>query len=307
LKKDGEKKEGAKVTTIGFIGSGRLGTAFGLYLADHGQQVSGYYNRTFEKAQKAAALFPYSCTAYASIEELVRQSDWIAITTADDAIPAVVSLLGEAGEALQGKVVFHMSGALSSDILCPLELLGVSAASLHPLQSFSDAKAGAAALKHTMFSIEGSRKAVEELSAFLTKLHNEYFIISAEQKPLYHAGAAIASNGVTAVINYALSLMSAVGIPEEKALFSLLPLIKGTLRNIGENGTARALTGPVVRGATGTIQEHIKAINKLAPALLPSYLELGRLTLQTALREQLKDSERIQQIQKMFERKGSLD
>ncbi|WP_047154230.1 Rossmann-like and DUF2520 domain-containing protein [Aneurinibacillus tyrosinisolvens] len=295
------------MATIGFIGSGRLGTAFGLYLAENGQQVSGYYNRTPAKARQAAGLFPYHCEAFSSMEQLAVQSDWIGITTADDAIPAVVSRLGEAGAVLEGKLIFHMSGALSSGVLHPLQLQGARIASLHPLQSFADARSGAAALKHTVFSVEGSQAAAEQLSAMLTNLRNEYFVITAEQKPLYHAAAAIASNGMTAVIDYALSLMGAAGIQEEQALSSLLPLIEGSLRNVKEKGTARGLTGPVVRGDAGTVQEHIKAMAKLAPELIPSYMELGRLTLRTALREQLTDSGRIQQMRELFEGKGSLE
>ena len=39
---------------IGFIGAGRVGCTFGKYFREHGIEVSGYYNRTAEKAKEAA-------------------------------------------------------------------------------------------------------------------------------------------------------------------------------------------------------------------------------------------------------------
>ena len=39
---------------IGFYGAGRVGCTLGRYLKEHGAQVTGYYNRTGERALDAA-------------------------------------------------------------------------------------------------------------------------------------------------------------------------------------------------------------------------------------------------------------
>ena len=50
----GSKMKGGDGMRIGFIGAGRVGCTFGKYFREHGIEVSGYYNRTAEKAKEAA-------------------------------------------------------------------------------------------------------------------------------------------------------------------------------------------------------------------------------------------------------------
>jgi predicted short-subunit dehydrogenase-like oxidoreductase (DUF2520 family) len=286
---------------IGFIGAGRLGVAFGLYLARKDEHVSGYYSRTYAHAQEAAGLVGGACRVFGTIEGLVGNSDWIAITTSDGAIKEVVDAIIKTEVRVEGKVIFHMSGAGTSDMLTALAERGAVIASLHPLQSFADAVSGAKAMESAMFSIEGGAEAVEQLSGWLDRLGHEHFLLNAKQKPLYHAAASVASNSLTGVIGYAVELMKMTGINEEKALASLLPLIETTVRNVGEKGVARALTGPVARGDCKTIETHLQALVETGPDSIPFYKALGKITLATAVREQLKDEQTIERLRSLFE------
>ena len=284
---------------LGIIGAGRLGSAFGLYAAQHGAWV-GYYSYTQESAKKAASLVGRSGRVYTDATSLIQESDWIAVTVPDDTIAEISRKLAVEG-GMEGKLIFHMSGAASSEVLLPFKQAGARIASLHPLQSFADGLSGADKLRTAVFSIEGEAEATRELGEWLEETGNGYFVIQASQKPLYHAAAAIVSNSLTGVVDFSLRLMDAAGIEAEAALVALLPLIEGTVENIREKGTAQALTGPIARGDTGTIARHTEAISTQAPELLADYQALGRLTLATARRSQLCDPGRIARLEELLD------
>ncbi|GEN36529.1 MULTISPECIES: Rossmann-like and DUF2520 domain-containing protein [Aneurinibacillus] len=289
------------MTEIGFIGAGRLGTAFGLYLARREEHVSGYYSRTYRHAQIAAESVGRGCRPFRILDELLKSSDWIAITTSDGAIGEVSAAIANSSIPIEEKVIFHMSGARASDILAPLAEKGALVASLHPLQTFAGGTSGCRAMERAMFSIEGDARAVKQLGDWLDRIGQAHFTLAACQKPLYHAAASIASNALTGVIGYAVELMKTTGIEERKALSALFPLIETTVQNVIEKGAAQALTGPVVRGDTGTVETHLKALMETAPNLVPFYKTLGKITLATAAREQLKDERAIERLNDLFE------
>jgi predicted short-subunit dehydrogenase-like oxidoreductase (DUF2520 family) len=278
---------------IGIIGAGKLGTAFGMYLARRGYNVA-FFNRSEQKAEGAAELA--GGMMYRTAQDLIQACDWIGITTGDDQIGDVVHQLLAAEADLHQKLFFHMSGALSSDRLKKLAEKGAETASLHPLQSFSDPRSGSDLLPAAYFSLEGSEQAKKWLGEMLGYLNNPYFIITAEQKPLYHAAASIVSNALVSVLDYGFLLMQTAGVDEETARRALMPLIEGSVKNVRERGTVLGLTGPIARGDTGTVVGHVNAIHHKAPELLQLYKQLARMTLETAARGQLKDEYTIETI-----------
>jgi predicted short-subunit dehydrogenase-like oxidoreductase (DUF2520 family) len=106
--------------------------------------------------------------------------------------------------------------------------------------------------------------------------------ITAEKKTLYHAAAVAASNYLVSLIHLALELNKAAGLPMNISFDALLPLIKGTLSNIGARGIPDALTGPIARGDVETVAAHLQAIEKDAPGLLAIYRCLGLYTVDLA-------------------------
>lgn len=285
---------------IGIIGAGRLGTSFALFMAQKGYKVTGFYSRTYESAQRSAALVGEPCKAYEDLSAIIHDSSWIVITTHDGAIPQVVKEIVENKMNLNHKIVFHMSGVSTSTILKPLISLGAEIASLHPLQTFADPVSGAKGIEIAYFSLEGTNVAVETIKRELIHLNLRHFIITAEQKPLYHAAASIASNSLVAVVDYSLSLLEQAGIDRTKGVEALFPLMKTSLYNCKEKSPAKVLTGPIVRGDVETVALHVAEIKKQAPALLPFYCYLAQITLETAVKEQFSDKEKIEKIQKLL-------
>jgi len=94
------------------------------------------------------------------------------------------------------------------------------------------------------------------------------FELADEARPLYHAGAAIASNYLVTLHRVASDLFDAAGAPPE----ALEPLMRRTIENGFE------LTGPIERGDWETVESHREAIRSVRPDLEPLYDVLAEAT-----------------------------
>lgn len=283
---------------IGFIGAGKVGTAFGRYLAFHKCFVCGYYSRSYISAKKAAEAT--GSVAYFKIEDIVKNSDIIFITTPDDEIESVCEKIAQKELFISGQYVGHMSGALSSIALESAKKLGCYTFSLHPLQAFSDIEKGFLDLKHTYFSIEGQRESLDIIGELIERLQNSYFEIDSEQKVLYHAAACILSNYIVTLMDEGLSYLNAIGVSQEEGLKAIMPLVLGSLNNTLAFGTKMALTGPIARGDVGTIKTHLEKIQELLPQKEVLYKELGIRTVELAKCGKLMDKDKADLILKLL-------
>ena len=98
-------------------------------------------------------------------------------------------------------------------------------------------------------------------------------------KALYHAAASVACNYLVTLASEGVELMAAAGVPREAALPALLPLLRGTVRNLEVLGLPRALTGPIARGDAPTVGRHLEAIRRERPVTEEMYRALGRRTV----------------------------
>ncbi len=249
---------------ISFIGAGKVGTAMGHYLKKDNEVVY-YYSRTKESAIKASEYV--GCSYTECINTLLNSSDIIFITTNDDMIKRVSDDL--AGYNVKEKVFIHMSGALSSDELLSLKKAGAITASMHPLLAFSDIDKAVKDLPTIYFSLEGDVEYVK----LLLEGKNKYFILSKEDKVLYHLSACIFSNYLVTLMNFGENILSQIGI--EDGINAMKPLIEASLSNVYLKGTIDALTGPIKRGDINTLTKHISQLKGLNKDL---YLLLGEYT-----------------------------
>jgi len=291
--------KGRDFMKIGFIGAGKVSTALGKYFYDRGIQISGYYSRSCCSAQNASRLT--NSAAFKSCKSLSLVSDMLFITVPDDSIKKVCDSLALEGILKKGQIIIHTSGAHPSTILSSAKEKGCLVFSMHPLQSFASFENSLESLKNTVFSIEGDKEKVHYLEDVMKILGNDYFIIKPEDKILYHSAACIVSNYFTTLIDYGLDIFEAISIDRDIGLRALMPLIEGTLDNIRILGTQDALTGPIARGDIGTVENHIKEIKGKIPEKLSLYLKLGKLTVDLALREKLKDERISDQLKKIME------
>jgi predicted short-subunit dehydrogenase-like oxidoreductase (DUF2520 family) len=84
----------------------------------------------------------------------------------------------------------------------------------------------------------------------------------------------MASNFLIALEEAAAELLGDI-TPDAREL--LAPLVLRTAANWSERGAA-ALTGPIARGDTATVERHLEALRERAPELVPLYEALAERT-----------------------------
>ena len=211
-------------------------------------------------------------------------SDIVIIATPDKEIANVAA--GLTGNIDCRTVVLHTSGSLSSGELSILADSGNSVGSMHPLVSFSSAEIGAKRFSGAYFCVEGDAKAVDTANAIVELLGGHSFEIPSANKALYHAAAVTSCGHVTALIDMAFSMMESAGVDAETSEKILEPLIRGTIDNIYEQGTAASLTGTFARAdARGLMRQLVSFKDRLADEEVEIYLNLAHRSLELARRQ----------------------
>ena len=277
---------------LGFIGAGTVGTALALRLSEKSYQVVAVSSRSQTSAEKLArAINGYQ--AVNSNQAVADAADLVFVTTPDDAIATVVSEI----KWHPGQSVVHCSGADSTDILEPARKSGAQVGAFHPLQTFASVKQAIDNIPGSTFAIEAEEPLLITLKDMAATLDGHWIELKASDKVIYHAAAVITCNYLVTLVKLATDLWQTFNVPPEQATKTLMPLLQGTLNNIDNVGIPQCLTGPVARGDTGTIKKHIKALVKVAPALLPAYCELGLQTIPIALDKGRINQQRAKDLQ----------
>jgi predicted short-subunit dehydrogenase-like oxidoreductase (DUF2520 family) len=182
----------------------------------------------------------------------------ILLAVPDAAIPEVARGL------TPGPWIAHVSGATRLSALEP----HTRRFSLHPLQTFTRAR-GPEQLDGAYAAVtadsDEARAVAVELAATLGL---QPFRLADEDRALYHAGAAVASNFLVTLRRVAGQLVEDAGAPPE----ALDPLMRRTIDNGFE------LTGPIARGDWATVDAHIHAIRARRPEYEPLYHALAEAT-----------------------------
>lgn len=256
-----------------FVGPGRVGLALGtaLWHADAVRELV-YCGRRPEPP--GHPLFVQGKARYHfGLETPAPGTAAVLLTVPDDVLPELAHALAGQGNARDGCAVLHCSGALSTDPLAPLHARGYAVGSLHPLQAIAHPLTGAERLPGSSFAVSGEPRAVAAARRIVGALGGRALQIPVTQRPVYHAAAVLASNGLAALIASAARLIVRSGVSPEEALPALVPLVRGTIDNIAELGLHDALTGPVVRGDLETVRLHLAT---LEPRDREIYLVLAR-------------------------------
>jgi predicted short-subunit dehydrogenase-like oxidoreductase (DUF2520 family) len=217
------------VRSVNVIGRGRVGSAIAARLEERGVELCS------EGAELTLLCVP------------------------DTAIPAVAQGLSP-GQGWIG----HVSGATPLSALDP----HTRRFSIHPLQTFTRSR-GPEQLDGAWAAVTAETDEARGQSLELARtLGLEPFELEDSQRPLYHAGAAMASNFLVTLHEAAAALVAAAGAPPE----ALEPLMLRTIDNGFE------LTGPIERGDWATVEAHRAAIRKARPDLEPLYDVLAEAT-----------------------------
>ncbi len=286
---------------IAIIGAGKVGTAIGYLLKKTGYKIAGIASRTLDSAKKARE-FIGEGEVTTDFKSITKKASIVFITTSDGAIEKVCRKIAYQGGFQKGSIVFHMCGALPSSILSSAKRKGAHIASIHPLQSLADVKEAVKNLSNSYFCIEGDEEAVRIARKIVRSLGGKEIMLNVEEKPLYHAGAAVVSNFLVATIGFGIDLYEAAGVSRKDSLKAIMPLVKGTLKNIENIGIPDALTGPISRGDAGIVECHLKAISRAVPEFVNLYSELGKYTVQIAIAKGTLKTNEAKKILSLFEK-----
>ena len=244
--------------TLNIIGAGKVGRVLGrLFAAGGAFAVQDVLTRSAESAAQAVA-FMGAGTAVARLDDMRPARVWM-LAVGDDAIATACQRL--APQLSPGDIVFHCSGARSSQELAAAADAGALVASVHPIRSFADPGVVAAAFSGTFCGIEGDAAALAELRPAFEAIGARTVPIDAAAKTVYHAASVFASNYLVTVMDAALRAYGAAGIPGEVARQLAAPLAVETLENVLRLGPEAALTGPIARGDMATVARQQAALD----------------------------------------------
>jgi predicted short-subunit dehydrogenase-like oxidoreductase (DUF2520 family) len=265
---------------ISLIGAGKVGTTLTVLLHRSGHRIVSVISSTKASARKCSACV--SCKVSSDrVADLSPLTDLVIIAVTDQSIQSVAeSVAGVSHLRFKRLAVCHTSGAMTSDVLAPLALKGASVFSLHPIQSFPrqlPVNRQLRRMEGVWYGIEGPGSSMTIARRIVENLEGASMIVPKERKILYHLACVFASN-------YSVALIGAIEeLAAQFAKNDLKPfrkLVETSISNAMEQGSANALTGPIIRGSVETIAEHLKS---LPPSDLRNlYRSLGLYTLKLA-------------------------
>jgi len=265
-----------KRPSLAIVGAGRLGTALAMRLAEAGYSIPEVIARGNPQSFRTARTLARKVGARVvtiRTTQLTADLIWFCVPDAEISNAAA----GLSRHDWRGKIAFHSSGVLTSEIFRVLYKRGAHAASVHPLMTF--VAGSLPELIHVPFALEGDAPAVAIAKTIIRKLGGNPFAIRKQDKPAYHAFATMICPLLVSLLASSEAVAELAGIPRRQARRRMMPIIRQTLANYAQLGPADAFSGPIVRGDVATVRVHLQSIAKTLAAK-DAYLVLARAALE---------------------------
>ena len=268
------------VPTLNIIGCGRAAKTLGRLWA---QTEAFEVQDVLTSAPASAAEAVGFVGAGSPVDALarMRHADVWMLGVPDTVIAETGEALAATGLLRAADAVFHLSGFTASSVLEPVRQVGAHVASAHPVLSFADPQRAQAQFSGTLIGLEGDAQLCATLEVAFELIGGRCFALSANTKPLYHAGSVFASNFLVVVMDVARRLYAESGVAPEVAERLLAPLATKALDNVLANGRA-ALTGPAARGDHAVVQAQGQAVAGWDDDAGEAYAALSRLAVRIA-------------------------
>jgi predicted short-subunit dehydrogenase-like oxidoreductase (DUF2520 family) len=239
---------------IGLIGCGKVGTSIFYYLSRN-NRIVGVYDT--DKTHEKRTVRVLHVTKNPPLEELCRTSTALFFATPDSEVKNAYKKVQRFIES--GTYLYHFSGLLPAAVFPKKR--NVYRASVHPFATFPQLFIPPAR-RHYMLFLEGDQRAREDARSLFDKKHFTLNTISARKKVHYHILGVFSSNFVVGLFSAMHSLAKHIGWTEGETNAVIFPMIEETLENIRMYNSKRALSGPLVRGDTATVERHMRALKK---------------------------------------------
>lgn len=266
---------------IAIVGSGRLGSALARELAQADYSITEVISRdnpgSLRKARKVAKSV-HARTATTETANYAANLIWLCVPDREIACVGRELATGNRwkGKFWKGKIVFHSSGALSSEELNTLRKKGAAIASVHPLMTF--VRGSTPSLKGVSFAVEGDTAAVRLARQVVKALGGKAFGAGKKDKIAYHAWATFCSPLLIASLVTAEQIGRRAGFSARDARQKMLPIVKQTIANYAALGPAAGFSGPIVRGDAAIVSGHLRVLKKV-PVARAVYVALARAAL----------------------------
>jgi len=271
---------------VNIIGAGQVGKTLGHLLVKHQLAQVGAICNTSPASTFAAINFIGEGQLSPTIEQLT-EADMIFITTPDALIATAADAFSKNKAIKKGTIVLHCSGARSSDELHVLKSKGCLVASVHPMRSFAEPILSVANYSGTYCAMEGDVEALAHIEPLFNGIGSITYTIDKHKKALYHMAGVFASNYLVTLSEQAQSCLRAAGVHHEMAMRVVTNLMQGTVANLEKTLSPRdALTGPIQRGDTSSIIQHMASLTDNEQKKL--YSLLGKLTLPLTSHDEVK-------------------
>ncbi|MEU4801106.1 DUF2520 domain-containing protein [Actinosynnema sp. NPDC023587] len=265
---------------VGVISAGRVGSVLGAALARAGHVVSSVSAVSVESLRRAEELLPD--VPVASPPEVAASADLVLLAVPDDELAGLVRGLVATGSLRAGQIVVHTSGAQGVDVLEPARSVGALCVALHPVMTFTGRPEDVERMTACSVGVtaaDGDEAAWNVGEALVVEMAAEPVRIPGAARPLYHAALAHGANHLITLVADCADLLRSAGVDDAERVVG--PLLSAALDNVLRHGD-RALTGPVARGDTGTLAEHLRVLAAEAPDTLAPYRALARRTADRA-------------------------
>ena len=264
--------------TVGVVGAGRVGAVLGAALARAGHRVTGAYAVSDASRSRAAALLPG--VPLADVATVVAQAELVLLAVPDDALAPLVAGLSATGAWQAGQMAVHTSGRHGVAVLAPARASHVLPLALHPAMTFTGTAMDLDRLPDCPFGVTADDELRPIAEALVMEMGGEPVWIAEESRVAYHAALAHGANHLVTLTSEAMELLSRAGVAEPRRVVG--PLMRAALDNALRLGDA-ALTGPVARGDVGTVEDHLRELDRLSPEIRRTYVALARATALRAL------------------------
>ncbi len=259
---------------VGVVGAGRVGAVLASGLRRSGHEIVAVAGESDASRRRADDLLPG--VEIRKPTDVARTCDVLLLTVPDDMLGNVVSMLTASGAIRTGQYVVHTSGRHGLEVLAPAIAAGARGIAMHPAMTFTGTALDLPRLSGCVFGVTAGAEERELAELLVHDLGGVMMWIDESRRTLYHAGLAHGANHLVTLVAQAMEVLGAAGADDPAA--TLRPLLTAALDNALAQGDA-ALTGPIVRGDVNTVRAHLAELARSAPDTLPSYVALGKATL----------------------------
>jgi predicted short-subunit dehydrogenase-like oxidoreductase (DUF2520 family) len=219
-----------QVPRFAVIGNGRMAKHMAYYFDALHVSYQSWARRTHTPSQLA---------------DILEQSTHVLLLISDNAIDSFIQECELSSPQYSSLIKIHFSGSLVSPF----------AYSAHPLQSFADELYSLSEYEAIPFVLDENSP---DFKALLPGLKNPHYRIISSDRAYYHAMCVMANNFSTILWQkFFLEMTGRFNINQK----DLLPFLNQSFRNLAKDPAA-ALTGPIPRNDTLTLQRNLAALKR---------------------------------------------